>query len=80
MYAFRLVAALEVRMLMGFGFGLLGDEQVVISDFPDLPLVNNLKKNVEINIGKLAETGSVANTFVEVRMDEGVVPSSSSPL
>lgn len=36
--------------------------QVVISDFPDASLVNNLAKNVEMNIGKLNGTEGIAQT------------------
>lgn len=42
-------------------------QQVVISDFPDASLVNNIAKNIELNIGKLNEKSGVASTSAVVR-------------
>lgn len=41
--------------------------QVVISDFPDPALVNNLAKNVEININALGDEPRVADATAMVR-------------
>lgn len=41
--------------------------QVVISDFPDPSLVNNITKNISINIGALSDTPGVAATHSAVR-------------